>query len=333
MKHRPVTAPSPLTRPAPTRRSAGPPRHLAIVGPTAGGKSTLAHAVARDLGDVEIVSVDSMQVYRGMDIGTAKPTPAQQGEIAYHLLDLVDPAESFTVGAFQRAARVALGEIEARGHRALLVGGTGLYLKAVVDRLRLPGRFPAVRRQLEAELLSAGAPALHRRLAQVDPVAAARIEPSNGRRVVRALEVCRGSGRPFSSYGPGIDTYPDVDIDLVGLAWPRPELDRRIAARYVAQLDAGFLHEVEVLAARPGGLGLTARQALGYRELLAHLDGTISLDEAVDTAVRRTRRFARRQERWFRRDPRVRWQPVNEVNVVEDNAMAVRSRLLEDWSL
>ena len=205
---------------------------------------------------------------------------------------------------------MALGEIEARGHRALLVGGTGLYLKAVVDRLRLPGRFPAVRRQLEAELLSAGAPALHRRLAQVDPVAAARIEPSNGRRVVRALEVCRGSGRPFSSYGPGIDTYPDVDIDLVGLAWPRPELDRRIAARYVAQLDAGFLHEVEVLAARPGGLGVTARQALGYRELLAHLDGRMSLDEAVDTAVRRTRRFARRQERWFRRDPRVRWQPV-----------------------
>jgi tRNA dimethylallyltransferase len=143
---------------------------------------------------------------------------------------------------------------------------------------------------------------------------------------VRALEVCRGSGRAFSSYGPGIDAYPEVDVELVGLAWPRPELDRRIAARYAAQLEAGFLQEVEALAARPGGLGLTARQALGYRELLAHLVGSMSLDEAVDTAARRTRRFARRQERWFRRDPRVRWQPIHH------DVMALRVRLLEDWS-
>jgi tRNA dimethylallyltransferase len=296
------------------------------VGPTASGKSALAHTLARALGDVEIVSIDSMQVYRGMDIGTAKPTAAERGEVVYHLLDLVEPAETFTVGGFQRAARAALEGIEARGRRALLVGGTGLYLKAVVDDLELPGRFPAVRLELEAELAQLGAPALHRCLGQLDPLAAARIEPSNGRRVVRALEVCRGSGRPFSSYGPGIDAYPEVDVELVGLAWSRPELDRRIAARYAAQIEAGFLPEVEALAAGPGGLGLTARQALGYRELLAHLDGSMSLDEAIDTAVRRTRRFARRQERWFRRDPRVRWQPIH------DDVMALGARLLEDWS-
>ena len=306
-------------------------RLLAIVGPTASGKSSLAHALARDLGDVEILSVDSMQVYRGMDIGTAKPTATQRAEVAYHLLDLVDPADAFTVGEFQQAARAVLGEIAARGHRALLVGGTGLYLKAVVDGLELPGRFPVVREQLDSELATVGAPALHRRLEQLDPVAAARIEPSNGRRVVRALEVCCGSGRPFSSSGPGIDTYPDVEVDLVGLCRARPELDRRIAERYVAQLGAGFLDEVEALAARPGGLGATARQALGYRELLAHLDGELSLEEAVEAAVRRTRRFARRQERWFRRDPRIRWQALDGQPTGGD-LVAVRARLSKDWS-
>jgi tRNA dimethylallyltransferase len=301
------------------------------VGPTASGKSSLAHALARDLGDVEILSVDSMQVYRGMDIGTAKPTAAERAEITYHLLDVVDPAETFTVGDFQQAARAVLGEIAARGHRVLLVGGTGLYLKAVVDGLELPGRFPVVREQLDAELATVGAPVLHRRLEQLDPVAAARIEPSNGRRVVRALEVCCGSGRPFSSYGPGIDTYPDVDVDLVGLCRPRPELDRRITERYVGQLGAGFLGEVDALAARPGGLGATARQALGYRELLAHLDGQLSLEEAVEVAGRRTRRFARRQERWFRRDPRIRWQAVD-GQATGGGLVAVRARLSKDWS-
>jgi tRNA dimethylallyltransferase len=267
-----------------------------------------------------------MQVYRGMDIGTAKPTPAERADVTYHLIDVIDPADVYTVGSYQRTATAALAEIEARGHRALLVGGTGLYLQALIDGFQLPGRYPQVRAALEAQVGESGTAALYRELEELDPLAAGRIEPANARRIVRALEVCRGTGRPFSSFGPGLDAYPVVDVDLVALSWPRPELDRRIVARYGAQFEAGFVAEVEGLAARPGGLGPTARQALGYREILAHLDGALSLDEAVDLAIRRTRRFARRQERWFRRDPRLRWQPV------QDNAMVLLPSLLEDWA-
>lgn len=245
-----------------------------------------------------------MQVYRGMDIGTAKPTRAERAEVPHHLIDLVDPWEEFTVAEFQRAFRAALAAIEARGHRALLVGGTGLYLRAVIDGLEIPGRFPAVRAALEAEPDTG---LLHRRLAELDPVAAGRMERSNRRRVLRALEVTLGSGRPFSSYGPGLDTYPPSPYLLVGLRVPREELDERIAARYQHQLEAGLLEEVCRLAADPRGLSRTARQALGYKELLDHLEGRCTLEEALDAAVTRTRRFARRQERWFRRDPRVVW--------------------------
>jgi tRNA dimethylallyltransferase len=300
------------------------PRHLALVGATASGKTTLAHALARRLGDVELVSVDSMQVYRGMDVGTAKPTADERAGLAYHLLDVADPAEEFTVSLYQAAATPILADIEARGHRALLVGGTGLYLRAVVDDLRLPGRYPEVRAQLEAVHDDHE---LHRRLVQLDPVAAARMEPTNRRRVVRALEVCLGSGQPFSASGPGLATYRPSRFDVVGLAWDRAVLDERIAARYRAQLAAGFLEEVEALATRPGGLGRTACQALGYRELLDHLAGRWSLEEAMDTAVRRTRRFARRQERWFRRDQRIRWLAP------EGNPMAVLPDLLGEWDL
>ena len=277
---------------------------MALVGPTASGKSALALALARRCPDLEVVTVDSMQVYRGMDIGTAKPTPAEQAEVPHHLLDLVDPDEEYTVARYQRDVRAVLADLEARGRRGLLVGGTALYLRAAVDDLEIPGRFPEARAELEAEPDTA---ALHARLAELDPVAAGRMEPSNRRRIVRALEVTVGSGRPFSSYGPGLDEHPPTDVALVGLRLPRPVLDERIAERYRAQLAAGFVDEVRTLAARPAGLGRTARQALGYRELLAHLEDGVPLDEAVDEAVTRTRRFARRQERWFRRDPRIRW--------------------------
>jgi tRNA dimethylallyltransferase len=303
--------------------SAARPRHLALVGPTASGKSALAHAVARELGDVELVSVDSMQVYRGMDVGTAKPTPLERAGLRYHLLDIADPAEEFTVSLYQGAAGEVLADIEARGRRALLVGGTGLYLRSVIDDLHLPGRYPEVRAELDAIDDDVE---LHRRLVRLDPVAAARMEPTNRRRVVRALEVCLGSGRPFSSSGPGLSAYGSSRFDLVALRWDRAVLDRRIAERYAAQLRAGFLDEVEALAARPAGLGRTARQALGYRELLDHLAGRCALDEAVDAAVRRTRRFARRQERWFRRDDRIRWLDV------EDNPMAVLADVLGEWT-
>ena len=302
------------------------PRHLALVGPTASGKSALALAVARRWPDVELVSIDSMQVYRGMDVGTAKPTPAERAEVPHHLLDLADPDEDFSLARFVAAAREALAGVEARGHRALLVGGTGLYLRAVVDELELPGRWPDVRAELEADAATPeGTAALHRRLAALDPVAASRMEPTNRRRVVRALEVTLGSGRPFSSFGPGLGAHPATRFSLAGLWLPRPAVAARVAERYRAQLAAGFLDEVRALAARPTGVSPTARQALGYRELLAHLDGRVGLDEALGEAVRRTRAFARRQRVWFRRDPRIAWFAT------PSDPLAVLPALLGHW--
>jgi len=277
-------------------------RHAALVGVTASGKSALALELARRLPGTELVSIDSMQVYRGMDIGTAKPTAAERAEIPHHLVDLADPGEEFTVAMFQRAFRAAIADIEGRGHRALLVGGTGLYLRAAIDDLEIPGRYPDVRDELEIEPDTV---ALHRRLTELDPVAAARMEPTNRRRVVRALEVTLGSGRPFSSYGPGLDDHPPSRFALLGVWLPRAVVAERITARYEAQMVAGFLDEVRTLAAR--GLSRTAGQALGYKELLAHLAGECSEADALDLAVRRTRRFARRQRVWFRRDPRITW--------------------------
>jgi tRNA dimethylallyltransferase len=276
----------------------------ALVGPTASGKSALALDLAQRHPDVELVSVDAMQVYRGMDIGTATPTPAERQAVRHHLLDLADPAEPFSVADWRAAADAALADIAARGGRALLVGGTGLYLRALVDDLELPGRWPEVRAELEEE---ADTVALHGRLAEVDPVAAARMEPSNRRRVVRALEVSLGSGRPFSSFGPGLDAYPAVDVPQVGLRPALEVLDRRIEARVAAMAEAGLVDEVRRLLAAPGGLGPTAGQALGYREVAAALAAGSSVDEALEETVRRTRTFARRQLRWFRRDPRITW--------------------------
>jgi len=291
---------------------------VALVGPTASGKSEIALAVARARpGAVELVSVDSMAVYRGMDIGTAKPTGAVRAEVPYHLVDLVDPDEEYTVTRFQEAARAALEEIEARGSTALLVGGTGLYLRAVTDDLSFPGRYPSVAADLAAELdrtgpegsdgRLAGCAVLHARLGSLDPVAASRIEPGNERRLVRALEVTLGSGRPFSSFGPGLEQYPPSRLALVGVDGGAEESDGRIASRFALLMDEGLLDEVRTLAARPGGLSRTARQALGYRELLAHIEDGTPLTEAVDEAVRRTRAFAKRQRAWFRRDPRIVW--------------------------
>lgn len=274
---------------------------LAVVGPTASGKSALALALPAD---VELVSADAMQVYRGMDIGTAKPTAAERAEVPHHMIDVLDPWEDGTVAWFKREARAAIAAVEGRGHRALLVGGTGLYVQALVDDLEIPGQFPSARAELESE---PDTEALHRRLAALDPVAAGRMEPANRRRVVRALEVTVGSGRPFSSFGPGLDAHPPTPFTLVGLHRTAAEIAERIEARYAMQLADGFLEEVASLVAEPRGMSRTARQALGYKELLAHLDGEATLAEAVDLAIRRTRRFARRQRAWFRRDPRITW--------------------------
>ena len=290
---------------------------LVVLGPTASGKSDVAMAFARRHADAEIVAVDAMQVYRRMDIGTAKPTAADRAEVPHHGLDLADPGEEFTVAEFTRAVAPALEDIPARGGRAVLVAGTGLYLRSLTDPMEIPGRWPEVRARLEAREADEGAEALHRELAALDPVAAARMEPSNARRVVRALEVCLGSGRPFSSFGPGLDQYPPVAFEMVGLQWPRPLLAARIAERVHRMMGEGLLDEVRAVLAEPGGLSRTARQALGYKELIDHLEGRCSLDEAVDTVILRTRQFAVRQERWFRRDPRIRWVPIHDDPVAE----------------
>jgi len=296
---------------------------VALVGATASGKSALALALARRRPDVEIVTVDAMQVYRGMDIGTAKPTPAEQAEVRHHLIDVADPAEEYAVARWQREARAALADIATRGKRPLLVGGTGLYLRSLVDDLDIPGQYPDVRAEVDAE---PDTQSLHTRLVLLDPVGASRMEPTNRRRIVRALEVTLGSGRPFSSYGPGLEVYDaSPALHQVALGVPRPVLDARIDARYEAQMEAGFLEEVRSLLTRPAGLSPSATQALGYKELAAYVHGACTLDDALSLARQRTRRFARRQERWFRRDPRVVWLDVTE------NAMEVLDALLGEW--
>jgi len=276
----------------------------ALVGPTASGKSAIAMMVADARDDVEIVVVDAMQVYRRMDIGTAKPTAIEQARVRHHMIDVADPSVDYSLSLYQRDARAAIADIRSRGRMPLLVGGTGLYLRAVVDDLDIPPQYSSIRATLEAD---GDTLALHRRLAAVDPVAAARMEPSNRRRIVRALEVSLGSGRPFSSFGPGLAAYGSTPTRLLGLRLDRPTLDARIEARYAQQMEMGLLDEVRALLDDPAGLSRTAGQALGYKELIGHLRGERSLDDAVAEAIRRTKQFARRQERWFRRDPRIRW--------------------------
>ena len=282
------------------------PRVIAIVGSTASGKSELAHRLARDYGDVEILCVDSMTVYRGMDIGTAKPTPSQRREVPYHLLDLVGSHESFTVAEFQRIARATLEDIAARGQRALLVGGTGLYSRAVIDNFDIPAEFPEIRERLNAEAEHA-LPALYERVTQLDPTAAAKMEPTNARRIVRALEVIEGTGQPFSSFGEGMRSYFDAPIPQVGLAPSLDECDEQIARRLDAWLGDGLIDEITALCHNPLGWSPTAAQAVGYKEFLPYLEGSATLEACRDAAVLATRQLVRRQRRWFRRDPRIAW--------------------------
>ncbi len=276
---------------------------LVIVGPTASGKSSLALALAAaDPGAIEIVSADAMAVYRSMDIGTAKPTPHDRAMVPHHLVDVVEPTDDYAVSRFASEVVETLEDLERRGVTPVLVGGTGLYVRAVVDGFRIPPQFPAVVTELDAEPDSE---ALWHRLRELDPAAASKMLPTNRRRIVRALEVTIGSGQPFSSFGPGVDAYGETRFAQAGLEIDRDEMDRRIDARYDAQMAAGFLDEVERV--RSGGWSRTAAQALGYKELAAHLDGQCTLEGALEEAKRRTRRFARRQQRWFRRDPRITW--------------------------
>ena len=288
---------------------------LVILGPTASGKSDVAMALADRHDDIELVVVDAMQVYRQMNIGTAKPSMADRSTVPHHCLDLVDATHDFTVADFAAAASQSLLGIAERHGRAVLVAGTGLYLRSITDPMEVPGRWPEVRAELEVRVESEGAATLHRQLVSLDAAAAAKMEPTNARRIVRALEVTIGSGRPFSSFGPGVDTYPAVQFAQFGLRWPRPVLARRIADRVHRMLEAGLVAEVEALAHDP--ISRTARQALGYKEMFDYLDGRCSLDAAIETTITRTRQFAVRQERWFRRDPRIRWIDIDNDPVAE----------------
>ncbi len=292
--------------------------HLALVGPTASGKSDLALAVARALGDIEIVSVDSMQVYRCLDIGTAKPSAEARASVPHHLIDVAEPDEDWSVVRFQQEARDAVAKIERRGRRALLVGGTGLYVQAVVDDLRFPGESLELRAALEARTAEpGGVAAAYAELEAADPVAAARIDPHNARRIVRALEVIQLTGERFSSFGPGVGVFGATafPVRLAGVWLPRETLAPRIEARVTAMRAVGLLDEVSALQGR---MSRTARQAIGYKELLDALEHDSDIDEAFAMTGRRTRSFARRQRMWFRRDPRITWlgAPENPYTVL-----------------
>jgi tRNA dimethylallyltransferase len=288
---------------------------IVVVGATATGKSGLAIELARALGG-EIVNADSMQLYQGMDIGTAKePEAAWQG-VPHHLLDIWPVTQAANVADYQKLARAAIDEIMACGRVPILAGGSGLYVRAALDDLNFPGTDPVIRSRLSDELARLGAAAMHARLAGLDPAAAAAILPGNGRRIVRALEVIEISGRPFSATMPAYQqNRPAVQI---GLALPRPELDLRIAARVDRMWQAGLEAEVRGLAAQGLRDGQTASRALGYQQMLRYLDGEWTLDQARDETIKATRRFARRQESWFRRDPRVRWLDATSGTLLAD---------------
>jgi tRNA dimethylallyltransferase len=274
-------------------------------------------AAALTNGNTELVVCDAMQVYKRMDIGTAKPTAQDQAQVPHHCIDMVAPSERFTVSDYQVKARAAVADIIGRGKNALVVAGTGLYLTSLIDELSFPGEWPEIRRELQQE---PEVSRLYRQLKELDPEAASKIERSNRRRIERALEVCIGSGKPFSATGPGTGAYPDNGVVQIGLLWPREMLVARVEQRVHNMMAAGFLDEVQQLR-KDGNMSHTAKQALGYAELSRHLEGKCTLEQAVGDIFIHTRQFAVRQERWFRRDPRITWvnierDPVSEIGSV-----------------
>lgn len=296
---------------------------VAVVGATASGKSDLALDLAERLGG-EIVNTDAMQVYRGMDIGTAKLPVSQRRGIPHHLLDLLEVTEPATVAEFQHWARAAIGDCRARGVVPVLVGGSALYTRAILDEFDFPGTDAEVRARYDAALVELGPEALHRRLAEVDPAAAASILPGNGRRIVRALEVIEITGRPFTATLPA-PAYADPHTVQIGVDIDRPTLDARIAARVDRMWEQGFVEEVRRLAEHGLREGLTANRALGYRQILAFLDGEITEDEAREQTITGTRRFARRQDSWFRKDERITWVQYDDPGRVEKAVAAVQA--------
>jgi tRNA dimethylallyltransferase len=296
---------------------------VAVVGPTASGKTDLSLDLAGRLGG-EVVNTDAMQVYRGMDIGTAKLPPADRRGIPHHLLDTLTVRDPLTVAEFQRQARAVIAELRGRGVTPVLVGGSALYTRAVIDRFEFPGTDPEVRARLEAELDEIGSRALHARLRDVDPEAADRILPENGRRIVRALEVVEITGRPFTASLPRLE-YVDPLTVQVGVDIDRPTLDARIEQRVAQMFGGGVVEEVGRLLGEGLADGRTASRAIGYREVAAYLSGELSLDEARERTFLATRRFARRQDSWFRKDPRIVWVRYDDPNRLDRAVQAVRA--------
>jgi len=294
---------------------------VAVVGATASGKTSLSLDLAERLGG-EIVNTDAMQVYRGMDIGTAKLPVAERRGIPHHLLDTLTVRDPLTVAEFQAQARDVAARLRADGRVPVLVGGSALYTRAILDRFEFPGTDEEVRGRLEDELAAVGSLRLHERLATRDPEAAARILPENGRRVVRALEVIEITGRPFTASLPTLE-YADPASVQVGVDIDRPTLDARIEQRVDRMFEDGFVAEVERLLAEGLAEGRTAGRAIGYREVAAHLAGEIGLEEARERTVTATRRFARRQDSWFRKDPRIVWVDHDDPELVEKALAAV----------
>jgi len=278
---------------------------VAVVGATASGKTDLSLTLAERLRG-EIVNTDSMAVYRGMDIGTAKPVVAERRGIPHHLLDLLDITEPLTVADFQRQARAVIADLRGRGAPPVLVGGSALYTRAILDRFEFPGTDPEIRARLEAELDEVGSAVLHQRLRELDPESADRIIVENGRRVVRALEAIEITGRPYSASLPRLE-YADPRTVQVGVDIDRPTLDARIEQRVERMFEDGFVEEVQRLLDEGLAGGRTASRAIGYREVAAYLSGELSLDLAREQTATATRRFARRQDGWFRKDPRITW--------------------------
>jgi tRNA dimethylallyltransferase len=293
---------------------------VVLVGATAAGKSSLAVELALRLAATgrraEVINADSMLLYRGMDIGTAKPSVVERRGVRHHLIDVLDVTETSTVADFQRLARDAITECCTRNVVPIVVGGSALYVRAIVDDFEFPGTDPALRAQLEAELERIGAQSLHRRLAAVDPAAAATIEPGNGRRIVRALEVGALTGRPYAATLPAY-SYVLPGVVQIGLAIDREALDRRVAARVHRMWQAGLVDEVRQLEQAGLRRGRTASRALGYRQVLDFLANSISEAEAEEQTILATRRFARRQDAWFRKDPRIHWLRWDDPQLVD----------------
>lgn len=283
---------------------------LALVGPTATGKTEAGISLATAM-DAEIVSIDSTTVYRGLDAGTAKPNPEQRATVRHHLIDILDPGEPFSVAEFQRLGRLAFGEIRREGRIPLLVGGSGLYYRALVDSLDFPGTVPSVRRLLEAEARIVGARALHARLAELDPEASRRIEASNVRRTIRALEVMAVTGRPFSDGYRTWDRFEPDAVRAAGVLVPKPALHRRIEQR-AESIMPPLIQETRALMDQGHEPFINASQIIGYAEAATFLRGSVSQEEALATFIRRTKALARRQMAWFRRDPRIRWFTAGE---------------------